>query len=374
MDLRAAVEEEFSTRLRLARQLRGMTQAELGGELGVSRQFVHQLETGSKLPSAELHDSCARALGFHSRFFASPIANEVRDDECHFRKRRATPQHMRSRAVAQGTLFAELVAWLDRNLHLPEVSLPTVDLSSTESIERGAEACRNAWGLGLDAPIDNVTRVLERAGVVVSTFDGVSNQVDAFSWYGPRPIVIRNLAKGCPARSRFDSSHECAHLVGHVGISTEDADREAEADRFASAFLLPRSSFPREFPRGARMDWQALVRMKERWGVSLQALIRRAFDLKLISSRQYRGAYIYISKRGWRTNEPGVVSDEPAELVANSIAVAEERLGISPASISSELGWDISVMRAVSGLTNISGEVSNVVSIHGRTTPRRPGA
>ena len=53
-------------------------------------------------------------------------------------------------------------------------------------------------------------------------------------------------------RIRFDAAHELAHLVLHRWIEqAELADPktlkriEAEADRFAGAFLLPRKSFPK---------------------------------------------------------------------------------------------------------------------------------
>lgn len=350
MDPRQAAEGAFCGRLRLGRQFRGWTQAELGEAIGVSRQHVHQLESALKWPSAEVRVRCGEVLGFEPRYFASPVLNELRDDDCHFRRRRTTPLHVRSRLLAHGTLFSELVGWLDRHLRLPEVAVPEADFKSLAAIEEAAESCRRKWGLGIEAPIDNVTRALERAGVVVATFDSISEKVDAFSWFGPRPLVIRSTDKGDAARSRFDLAHECGHLVGHTGVVTDDGVREAEADRFAGAFLLPRAGFSREFPRGNRMDWQRVIGLKERWGVSLQAIVRRAYDLRLITSTQYRSAFISINKRGWRTDGPGVVKDEPVELVKSAIAVAEQRLGIPVACISAELGWTSGTMELVSGL------------------------
>lgn len=365
MKTQETVDGEFAPRLRLARQFYGWTQAELGDRLGVSRQYIHQLESAAKPPSDDLRASCAEVLRFQTRFFASPLGLELRDDECHFRKRRTTALHIRTRVLAHGTLFAEFVGWLDRNLRLPKVSLPHLDFESPEDIERAAERCRANWGLGTDTPIDNVTRVLERAGVVVATFESISEKVDAFSWHGPRPLAIRSSAKGSPARSRFDLAHECGHLVGHAGVLTDDARRESEADRFASAFLLPRRGFVREFPRGRRTDWVSLIRLKERWGVSLQAMIRRGFDLRVLSSEQYRRAFIHISKRGWRTDEPGHVEEEPTELVAAALSVARARLGIPAANVVAELGWSGEVFERIVGAAVDSELLANVVSLRG---------
>lgn len=364
--MREKIEAAFPPRLRLARQFRGWTQAELGDAVGVTRQFIHQLESAQKPPPELLRPRLASELGFESRFFAAPITIELRDDECHFRKRRTTPVHTRTRVLAHGSLFCEFVAWLDRNLRLPDVAIPHLEPSSAEAIERAAEECRSAWNLTSDAPIDNVSRTLERAGVVVTTFAGISEKVDAFSWHGhARPLVIRSTDKRSPDRSRFDLAHECGHLVLHAGVITEEREREAEADRFASAFLLPRRGFVREFPRTKRLNWTKLIALKERWGASLQAIVRRAHDLGLLDSDQYRRAYIHISKRGWRIDEPGEVVEEPPELVETAVRFATEQLGVASADLANELGWSARTFERVVGLPAVASD-SNVVTLASR--------
>ncbi len=47
-----------------------------------------------------------------------------------------------------------------------------------------------------------------------------------------------------------------------------------------------------------------LAPLKLRWKVSLQALIRRAFDLEVVTLRQYKYLMQQISVRGWRKKEP----------------------------------------------------------------------
>ena len=44
----------------------------------------------------------------------------------------------------------------------------------------------------------------------------------------------------------------------------------------------------------------------------MQALVRRAFDLNLITERQYRYLFEQIGARGWRTREPANL-DVPVE-------------------------------------------------------------
>jgi Zn-dependent peptidase ImmA (M78 family) len=53
-----------------------------------------------------------------------------------------------------------------------------------------------------------------------------------------------------------------------------------------------------------------LADLKGTWGVSLQALIRRARTLAIISHSHYRALYAQLGARGWRTQEPVAVPVE----------------------------------------------------------------
>ena len=119
----------------------------------------------------------------------------------------------------------------------------------------------------------------------------VGEKIDAFSWAGIRDIVVLNPVKASSSRSRFDLAHECGHLVMHRGMETGTPEREDQANRFAAAFLLPRAGFAREYGHRPRLSWGHLRDLKKRWGVSLAALVRRAYDLRLIGAREYQRAY-----------------------------------------------------------------------------------
>ncbi|MEE9357263.1 hypothetical protein [Candidatus Vondammii sp. HM_W22] len=79
--------------------------------------------------------------------------------------------------------------------------------------------------------------------------------------------------------------------------------------------------------------------MKLRWKVSIQAIIRRAYDLGLFDAAQYRRANIHISKSGQRKNEPGEpdVMEQP-ELLKLSLVKLEEFFKIDPTTLAYELG------------------------------------
>jgi len=334
------------SRLRLARTFNGITLEELGVQISVTRQYVQRLEVDpATVPSEDLLAALAEALHVEVEFFFEPPLGEVQEEVCYFRKRKTTPMHVRRRALSYGTIFNVILSYLDRRFEFPGISITSAIARTAGDIERIAENCRRDWGLHLDAPIANTIRTIELAGGVVTTFDGVSDSVDAFSYIHSRPVVVRNTAKASTSRARFDISHELGHLILHQGLETDDHQLEDEANRFASAFLLPRIALIKEFPRRQRLDWSELLQMKARWGVSLQAIIRRAYDLGLIGAMQYRNANVYISRNGWKTSEPGeeLIPVESPEIVPSGFQLLAEQ-GTFPEDVARELHITVSII------------------------------
>jgi hypothetical protein len=97
-----------------------------------------------------------------------PFHDLVRE-QCSFRHRRSTPERMKNKVRAHATLLGLVLTRLKSVFRFPEQDIPriTTSVSDAEEIERAAEQCRLHWDIGLDGPIMEVGRVLERAGVVI---------------------------------------------------------------------------------------------------------------------------------------------------------------------------------------------------------------
>jgi Zn-dependent peptidase ImmA (M78 family)/transcriptional regulator with XRE-family HTH domain len=327
-------------RLHLARTFNGLSLAELGERVSASRQYMQRLEGDTTtFPSRDMLHALAEILFVEPEFFFEPIVGQVREEECHFRKLRTTPQNVRIRALTYGTIFSHIVSYLEQHVKMPAVNIPAIRVSGREDIERASETCRRQWGLRYDAPIHNMTRTLENFGCVVTTFEGVSDKIDAFSYVRSRPFIVRSTDKGSPSRSRFDLAHECGHIVMHGEFEVGDPELEEQANQFASAFLLPRAAFIREFPTSSRFNWHEIINLKKRWGVSIQAIIRRAHDLGLISALQYRNAQVYISRNGWRHGEPPETepAPEPTEIIPFAFEAIMQHQGLTPSQIAQML-------------------------------------
>jgi Zn-dependent peptidase ImmA (M78 family) len=190
-----------------------------------------------------------------------------------------------------------------------QLTIPHLDIERYESPEKVAAVVRAHWRLPR-GPIRNLTRVMEQAGIIVadSDFHGAGVSGVTFAVPGRPPIVLFN--RDHPAdRIRFTLAHELGHLVMHQFPTPEMED---EANRFASAFLLPPEDMKEAF-LGRRITLELLASMKKEWKVSMQSLLMTAQKLKVVSDNQARYLWQQISVRGWRTKEPASI-DFPHDL------------------------------------------------------------
>lgn len=343
-------ESFVGTKFRLARMFHGLTQAELSSQLNLNYQWISALESGHVVPTTMQLQALCQQLDFLPSFFKQPLFDEFRDEECHFRRRSTTSLSARNRVLAHGTLFGQLTNFFDSYLSLPEDRVPSIRVDHREDIECAAETCRKRWGLGLDTPILNFTRILEHAGIIVTEVRGYAESIDAFSRSGRRHVLVLNTEKQSASRSRFDMAHECGHLVMHGGMETGSLETEAQANQFASALLLPRAAFVNEFPQNKTMQWNTLFKMKQRWRVSVAAILRRAFELHLIDTHSYQKAYRFMNAQGWRTHEPHEFDREQPELMMLSLRELEETLAMPKKAIAQQLGWGARIFETVTGI------------------------
>ena len=157
-------------------------------------------------------------------------------------------------------------------------------------------------------PIDNMVAFLEDIGVIVGSEPIETDRLDAVSRWGAdgRPYVLLADDKQSFARRQFDCAHELAHLMLHRSLSEGEFEEnfkliESQADRFASAFLLPAGQFPLEVDRCTL--WE-LERLKARWRVSIKAQIVRLSRLDIINEDTATRLYKIYSAKGYAKAEP----------------------------------------------------------------------
>ena len=276
--------------------------------LRVSRAAVHKYEAGTSTPSARMLMHLAKLYAVSPQQLLGPPVIDI--EWVAFRRHRALSVRAtesikaRARSHAERQLRVEqLIA--GRSGHGFPAPVP---VRTPEQAEACAAGLRTKWRLG-EAPIESLTETVEsQGGVVVDLadapleFHGLSGRA-----HGDHPVVV--VQRDAPAdRRRFTIAHELGHLCMSTGAT---ADAERLAHRFASAFLLPAAVARRELGETRRsLGIEELLLLKRRYGVSVQAWLRRAKDLDIISPSAYTRYCKTVSKLGWRKAEPVVYDAE----------------------------------------------------------------
>lgn len=324
-------------RLSLARRRRGRTKKELAQALGVHQHTILRYESGETEPSPEGLVKLARLLDFPDAFFSGPALDEPSLEAASFRSMSSLAARERDAALAAGALAFAVDDWVRQRFELPATDL--LDFSGEEP-EAAARSLREVWGLG-ERPIRNMVHLLEAKGIRVFSLAENTRTVDAFSvWRGGSPYVFLNTIKTAE-HSRMDAAHELGHLALHRHGGPGGREGEFQAQKFASAFLMPAADVLAILPHAFGIE--QLIRHKKRWGVSVAALNYRLHKLRVLSDWQYRDICIQISQRGYRTSEP---EGRPREMSAiwQKVLDALRREGVCKHAMADALSLPVAEM------------------------------
>lgn len=216
--------------------------------------------------------------------------------------------------------------------------------------EEAAVAVREQWCLS-DWPIESVTDILEKKGVYVvfidtrSSFDGLCGFTNK-----KRPIIIINDNTSVD-RKRLSISHELGHFFT---LKTEDKKRdEINAFRFGAAFLMPKQVLLSTLGKKRKsLDYRELFILKQQYGISLQALIRRCLDLDIINEYVYRNLMIEFRTKGFHKAEPVECKnvEVPTLVKSRLLRVINEGI-VSEGEIMSKYPYLIELLQSTKGPT-----------------------
>ena len=299
------------SRLVIARKRRGLTLTQLAGLTGMSTRSISLYENGHQEPSADTLRQLALVLDVSPGFLRAPELDEIPEDAVSFRALSKMTARQRDRSLSAGRVALLINDWIDTRFRLPETDIPRL---TGHDPEAAAEVTRARWGLG-ERPVSNVLHLLESRGARIYSLSSENAELDAYSlyWHG-RPFIF--LATGKTGeRGRFDAAHELGHLVlhGEHQVPSRPA-AEAEANRFAAAFLMPRASVLAGDLRDATPE--RIVEAKRTWKVSAMALAHRLHELDLLTEWGYRTACVQLARLGYRSSEPRGIERESSQLLA----------------------------------------------------------
>lgn len=311
-----------AARLKAIRTAHGLTLDELSAAMGgvVTKQALSKYERGASAPTPRVLVALAKALSVKAIELIADPAVDVRIVA--FRKRASFPKG------TQHALESQVALGLERRVELQEligqrcagdVPLQAYAVGSLNDVEAAAEGLRHHWHLGRD-PLGQMVDVLEDhcfhvVGVdAPEKFDGMSAVAEVAGHPVAAAVVTCNGV--CGERQRLSLGHELGHLVLSP---SENVDEEKAAYRFGAAFLAPRETLLGDVgPRRTDITSDELFILKQRFGMSVAALLYRLRDLGVISERYSQEWWRYIGRMGWRKQEPQEMPPEEPRWLAQS--------------------------------------------------------
>lgn len=333
--------QAFAERFNLARQRKGLSLQSIADQIGgISKQALHKYEQGKAHPDGQVLFQLCTVLEVSPDYFLRPLTVSLQSVE--FRKRVRLTKTDEGKILAEATDFFERFAELENLIDEPirfNCPIEYVEVSTKTDVEDVAKKLRIALNLGLD-PIPNMVGLLEDMGIkclqifASEEFDGLTAIIGTDATDKNHIGIVVNTFFDV-VRQRFTVAHELAHQILRFAPTVSNRDIEMLCHYFAGAFLLPRERMIQILsPRRKQLSIYELIDIKARFGVSMQAILRRAKDLNIISTDTYTGLSIYFTKKGWRKEEPGKYMGEERAVRFHRLlhkALAERMISIDKA-------------------------------------------
>lgn len=284
-------------RLKAARLLAGLSLRQLEEALlnKVTYNSINKYEKGLMQPESGTILRLSEVLNVTPAYFFE--TNSIELGEINFRKQNSLTQaeveliKEKTKDKVQRYIEAEKLLSISKEFNNPIGKKQVKDVARAEEM---AELVRNEWGLGLN-PIPNVIEMLEENEVKVieieasDKFDGLSTYVD-----DGIPVAVVNESFTIE-RKRFTALHELGHLMMNIKIEAE-RDKENACHRFAGAMLFPEAEVRKTLgDTRSNIAMGELVAIKEEYGISAQAAMRRVLDLEIISPLCYKQFFIKLA-------------------------------------------------------------------------------
>ncbi|MGG6264341.1 ImmA/IrrE family metallo-endopeptidase [Leptolyngbya sp. AN03gr2] len=302
--------------LRTYREQYGLSQEELGEQVGVTRQTIATWERGDRQPSLIQLSKVAKVFGVPPDLLLQPEVQKITpittgslsllfraDDPL------ALTSIVREHLTRKAVDFSQIEKMVGEVPVLP-VSRPIEEYEETV-VEDLAKEVRNWLGVGEFAPIGDVLALLEAKSLKIIEYS-LENQISGFSAYTDDWGGVIFINTSHPTERKFFTAlHELAHLILHrreyrqpQGRSRPTDPREKAANHLAGAVLLPLGAVQREL-HAYKNRWlpePLLQDIKRRYGVSLRTTLYRAEQAGLITKQQ-KGQQIGILNKKYGAEE-----------------------------------------------------------------------
>ena len=285
----------------LAREARGLTQAELADLIGMSPTNLSKIERSDIGINNEVLEIISEKTDYPVHFFRQ--SGEIMPENLNYRKREVVSQKLITPIHAKVNIIRKHIHFLTMTLDIPVPAIPVMEVTEKQTPQKIANKLRQLWKV--EKPIiEDLTRLIEDNGIVINTFPFDTDRVDSRSILTDDkfPIIFFNSSL-LGDRQRFSLAYELGQLIMHTfNIVPIDRDVSHEANSFAAEFLMPAKDIKEDFKKGISIP--LLGELKRKWKVSMIALLYRADDLGLVTPNQKRYLVQQFNQLKIRRREP----------------------------------------------------------------------
>jgi Zn-dependent peptidase ImmA (M78 family) len=178
--------------------------------------------------------------------------------------------------------------WLSDYRYLEEVlkqpQKPALSGKTERNAVKAAMGVRRHLGLDASAAINDISEVMEKAGIKlrIRAFGYRKTYGLSVGKYDGGPAIVVNAETGISIeRQIFTVAHEFGHLILHkssydASHEEENADEEREADAFAGVFLIPDEALRRGWEAARGLPWvDRVLHIKKLYKVSYMTVLVR---------------------------------------------------------------------------------------------------
>lgn len=314
------LKQTFARRLRVARLMCGLSQAELVAKMkelaedfpalykSVSTTAVERYENAVMFPeNSSILVTLAEALNTNVDNLTRQFTIRI-DKDFSFRKKsklgkkRIDVVKMKVQQCIEKYVEIENITGDEPKF---DAFFNNIVVKKAEDARLVANELRKKWNLG-DGPISQPMVMLEEHGVKVieveedpELFDGTSTIVEGL------PVVVLNKCESfspeskhtfSPERRNLTLFHELGHQIMNIPDDVSDKEKENLCNVFANEMLIPSKTFLNIF--GNKRQAITIVELKDvqlNYGISARALMMKAHQLGVINKSRYVGFCIKMN-------------------------------------------------------------------------------
>lgn len=278
----------LSVNLIRLRNIKGLNQAEIANQIGISRVAYSSIESGKSEPRVNTLMKIADIFNVSIQDLLTPI---TKLKSLRFRTKKQLPQKDKNKLEQ---IIIDFASWLkdynelEKLLKIDEKNI--IDNIPGSNPKEFVKKTRTLFNLNDKEPIFNIFSILSaKAGVKVylknagiSSFFGFSVSKED----GGPAIFVNTFDLISLERQIFTAAHEFGHLLMHEksyknNKDIENEKEEKDANTFAGYFLMPHDAFIHEWNNNSGLHWfDNILKTKRHFRVSYRTIIQRLNDMK----------------------------------------------------------------------------------------------